>query len=53
MRKELAILATSISLERNLHLIRLIIYLVTISFLSLVKLLKLGIILLRKGYLAY
>jgi hypothetical protein len=48
----LAILATSISLRKNLHLIKLIIYLVTIFSLSLVKLLKLGIILLYKGYLA-
>jgi hypothetical protein len=52
MRKELAILATFISLEGNLRLIRLIIYLVTTFSLSLVRLLKLGIILLRKGYLA-
>jgi hypothetical protein len=52
MRKELAILATSISLEGNLRLIRLIIYLVTTSSLSLVRLLKLDIISLRKSYLA-
>jgi hypothetical protein len=51
-RKELAILATFISLEGNLYLIKLIICLVTTSSLSLVKLLKLGIILLYKGCLA-
>jgi hypothetical protein len=53
MCKELAILAIFISLERNLRLIKLIIYLVTIFSLSLVKLLKLSIILLYKSYLVY
>ena len=52
MRKELAILATAVSLRGNPCAISLSMYLIITCFLVLVRFCKLAIVLARKGCLA-